>query len=96
MVVSLYNAFIRGLLRRKQILCRWLGGNDLDARVRWTRRLFPISLWRLKSTSTGCIMRSFLMTTLLSPTNRSIQPTRFSTGLTGREFSILEALRHSG
>ncbi len=43
-IVSLYNAFTRGLLRGKQTLCRWLGGDDLDARARWGRRLFPFTM----------------------------------------------------
>ncbi len=40
-IVSLYNVYTRFLLRGKQTLCKWLGGDDVDARARWGRRLFP-------------------------------------------------------
>ncbi|MGH7163479.1 MAG: class I SAM-dependent methyltransferase [Planctomycetota bacterium] len=46
-VISLYNTFTRFWLRRKQKLCRLLGGEDVDARARWGRRLFPLTMWRL-------------------------------------------------
>lgn len=46
-VLSVPNRFTRGMLRPKQWICRLLGGKDLEARARWARRLFPISLWRL-------------------------------------------------
>lgn len=46
-IISVYNAFTRGLLRPKQAVCRWLGGADIDARARWGRRLFPLTLRKL-------------------------------------------------
>jgi ubiquinone/menaquinone biosynthesis C-methylase UbiE len=46
-VVSLYNTYTRSFLRAKQTLCRWLGGDDIDARARWGRRLFPLTMWSL-------------------------------------------------
>ncbi len=46
-IVSLYNAYTRSWLRAKQTLCRWLGGDDIDARAWWGRRLFPITMWSL-------------------------------------------------
>ena len=45
-IVSLYNTYTRWFLRLKQNLCKWLGGDDIDARARWGRRLFPITMWR--------------------------------------------------
>ncbi|MBI2839238.1 MAG: class I SAM-dependent methyltransferase [Acidobacteria bacterium] len=47
-IFSVPNKFTRGALRPKQWICHWLGGNDLEARARWAKRLFPISVWRLK------------------------------------------------
>ena len=46
-IVSLYNTYTRSWLRAKQTLCRWLGGDDIDARARWGRRLFPLTMWSL-------------------------------------------------
>ena len=46
-IVSLYNAYTRFWLRAKQTICRWLGGEDIDARARWGQRLFPLTMWRL-------------------------------------------------
>jgi len=46
-IVSLYNTYTRFWLRAKQTLCRWLGGDDIDARARWGRRLFPLTMWSL-------------------------------------------------
>lgn len=46
-VVSLYNTYTRFWLRGKQSICRWLGGDDIDARARWGRRLFPLTMWSL-------------------------------------------------
>lgn len=46
-IVSLYNAYTRFWLRAKQKLCHWLGADDLDARARWGRRLFPLTMWSL-------------------------------------------------
>lgn len=46
-MVSLYNVYTRFWLRVKQTLCRWLGGDDIDARARWGRRFFPLTLWSL-------------------------------------------------
>jgi SAM-dependent methyltransferase len=46
-VVSLYNTYTRFWLRAKQTMCRWLGGDDIDARARWGRRLFPMTMWSL-------------------------------------------------
>lgn len=46
-IVSLYNTYTRFWLRAKQTFCRWLGGEDIDARARWGRRLFPFTMRRL-------------------------------------------------
>lgn len=46
-IVSLYSQYSRRLLRCKQTLCRWLGGKDIDARVRWGKRLFGRTLRKL-------------------------------------------------
>jgi ubiquinone/menaquinone biosynthesis C-methylase UbiE len=46
-VVSLYNTYTRSWLRAKQSVCKWLGGDDIDARARWGRRLFPLTMWSL-------------------------------------------------
>jgi ubiquinone/menaquinone biosynthesis C-methylase UbiE len=46
-IVSLYNTYTRFWLRAKQSLCRWLGGDDIDARARWGRRLFPFTMRKL-------------------------------------------------
>jgi SAM-dependent methyltransferase len=46
-IVSLYNTYTRFWLRAKQTLCRWLGGDDIDARARWGRWLFPLTMWSL-------------------------------------------------
>lgn len=46
-IVSLYNRYSRFWLRAKQTTCRWLSGEDVDARARWGRRLFPITMWQL-------------------------------------------------
>jgi SAM-dependent methyltransferase len=46
-VVSLYNAYSRRVLRSKQTLCKWLGGDDIDKRVAWGEKLFPGTLRKL-------------------------------------------------
>lgn len=46
-VVSLYNAYSRRILRTKQTLCRILGGDDLERRVAWGERLFGGTLRKL-------------------------------------------------
>jgi len=46
-IVSLYSQYSRRLLRCKQTICRWLGGDDIDARVRWGRLLFGRTLRKL-------------------------------------------------
>ena len=46
-IVSLYSQYSRRLLRCKQTTCRWLGGDDIDARVRWARLLFRRTLGKL-------------------------------------------------
>lgn len=46
-LLSVANKFTRGTLRPRQWIVKVLGGSDLEARARWARRLFPISLWRL-------------------------------------------------
>lgn len=43
-IVSLYNLYARFGLRNKQMLCRLLGGEDVHARARWGRRLFPFTM----------------------------------------------------
>jgi SAM-dependent methyltransferase len=46
-IVSLYNAYSRRVLRTKQTLCRILGGDDIDKRVAWGERLFGGTLRKL-------------------------------------------------
>ena len=46
MIVSLYNSYTRSGLRLRQKICKLLGGENVDARARWGRRLFPITMWR--------------------------------------------------
>ena len=46
-IVSLYSQYSRRLLRFKQTICKWLGRNDIDARVRWGNRLFSGTLRKL-------------------------------------------------
>jgi SAM-dependent methyltransferase len=46
-VVSLYSKYSRRVLRMKQTVCRWLGGDDIDARVQWGERLFAGTLRKL-------------------------------------------------
>jgi SAM-dependent methyltransferase len=46
-VVSLYNAYSRRVLRSKQTICKWLGGDDIDKRVAWGEKLFPGTLRKL-------------------------------------------------
>jgi len=47
-IVSLYNTYTRLWLRGKQTICKWLGGDDIDARARWGRRLFPFYMRALR------------------------------------------------
>jgi SAM-dependent methyltransferase len=46
-IVSLYNAYSRRVLRMKQTLCRILGGDDIEKRVAWGERLFGGTLRKL-------------------------------------------------
>ena len=46
-IVSLYSHYSRRILRFKQTICKWLGGEDIDARVRWGQRLFRGTLRKL-------------------------------------------------
>ncbi len=46
-IVSLYSAYSRRMLRNKQLICRMLGGDDLDKRVKWGERLFSGTLRKL-------------------------------------------------
>jgi SAM-dependent methyltransferase len=46
-IVSLYNAYSRRVLRTKQTLCKALGGDDIDKRVAWGERLFGGTLRKL-------------------------------------------------
>jgi ubiquinone/menaquinone biosynthesis C-methylase UbiE len=46
-IVSLYNQYSRFLLNLRQRICKLLGGDDIDARVRWGERLFPIATRKL-------------------------------------------------
>jgi len=46
-VVSLYNAYSRRVLRTKQTLCRMLGRDDIEKRVLWGERLFGRTLRKL-------------------------------------------------
>jgi ubiquinone/menaquinone biosynthesis C-methylase UbiE len=46
-ILSLYNKYSRFALNLRQKICKRLGGDDLEARVRWGQRLFPIATWKL-------------------------------------------------
>ena len=46
-IVSLYSQYSRRFLRFKQTICKWLGGDDIDTRVRWGNRLFGGTLRKL-------------------------------------------------
>jgi ubiquinone/menaquinone biosynthesis C-methylase UbiE len=46
-IVSLYNAYSRRVLRTKQSICKWLGGDDIDRRVAWAERLFGGTLRKM-------------------------------------------------
>ena len=46
-IVSLYSQYSRRFLRFKQTLCKWLGRDDIDARVRWGKKLFGGTLRKL-------------------------------------------------
>lgn len=46
-VVSLYNQYSRRVLRAKQTICKWLGGEDIDKRVKWGWKLFGGTLRKL-------------------------------------------------
>jgi SAM-dependent methyltransferase len=46
-IVSLYNAYSRRVLRTKQTLCKILGGDDIDKRVMWGEKLFGGTLRKL-------------------------------------------------
>jgi SAM-dependent methyltransferase len=46
-IVSLYNRYSRFLLNVRQKVCKLLGGDDIEARVRWGQRLFPFATRRL-------------------------------------------------
>ena len=43
-VVSLYNTYSRFILRMKQTLCKWIGGDDIDKRAKVGRILFPFTM----------------------------------------------------
>ena len=46
-IVSLYSKYSRRLLRCKQTVGKLLGGDDIDARVKWGQRLFSRTLHKL-------------------------------------------------
>lgn len=46
-VVSVYNSYSRRVLRSKQTICKWLGGDDIDKRVKWGEKLFGGTLRKL-------------------------------------------------
>jgi ubiquinone/menaquinone biosynthesis C-methylase UbiE len=46
-IVSLYNKYSRRILRFKQTICKWLGGENIDKRVEWGERLFARTLHKL-------------------------------------------------
>lgn len=47
-IVSVYNRFSRLTIREKQRLVAWLGGGDIEKRLAWGRRLFPLTARKLK------------------------------------------------
>lgn len=46
-LLSLYNKYSRRVLRVKQNICKWLGGEDIEKRVAWGEKLFAGSLRKL-------------------------------------------------
>jgi ubiquinone/menaquinone biosynthesis C-methylase UbiE len=46
-IVSLYSKYSRRVLRMKQTVCKWLGGDDLEKRVQWGERLFKRTMDKL-------------------------------------------------
>lgn len=46
-IVSLYNTYSRRILRSKQTICKWLGGDNIDKRVEWGEKLFGGTLRKL-------------------------------------------------
>jgi SAM-dependent methyltransferase len=46
-IVSLYNKYSRRVLRMKQTLCKWLGRENIDKRVKWAKKLFGGTLRKL-------------------------------------------------
>jgi len=47
-IVSVYNLYSRLVLREKQRLINALAGDDIEKRMKWGRRLFPITSRKLK------------------------------------------------
>ncbi|MGH7797323.1 MAG: class I SAM-dependent methyltransferase [Candidatus Binatia bacterium] len=62
-IVSLYNNYSRFLLNLRQRICRWLGGDDISARVRWGQCLFPFSIRKLNKRYHGLNYREILYDT---------------------------------
>jgi ubiquinone/menaquinone biosynthesis C-methylase UbiE len=46
-IVSLYNKYSRRILRMRQTICKWLGGENIDKRVEWGEKLFKGTLRKL-------------------------------------------------
>jgi ubiquinone/menaquinone biosynthesis C-methylase UbiE len=46
-IVSVHNAYARRVLRTKQTICKWLGGDDIDKRVEWGEKLFRGTMRKL-------------------------------------------------
>lgn len=44
-IASVHNRFTYFPIQARQTICRWLGGDDIDARALWGRRLFPLTMW---------------------------------------------------
>ncbi len=47
-IVSVYSLYSRFIHREKQRLIGWLAGDDIEARYRWGKRLFPLTARKLK------------------------------------------------
>lgn len=52
-IVSLYNSYSRRILRSKQTICKWLGGEDIDKRVEWGEKLFGGTMRKLDARYSG-------------------------------------------
>lgn len=46
-IISMYNKFTRYVNLQRQRVCKVLGGDDMEKRAKWGRRLFPITMHKM-------------------------------------------------